>query len=148
MLTGITSLHNPHFSDQQRETFAAFERVRATVKEGAERVGRQFKGPCQRTPRTRQSIRAGLGAAGRQSREHCNTRHTVCLLERRQKTAPLCLHHSRAGVLRQQSGDPAVRASHEGNCLSRQLRILLIASDRNYSSHLLKLKKGRRRRKR
>lgn len=43
------------------------------------------------------------------SRGHatCNTRHTMCPLERRQKTA-FYMHHSEAGTCRDQSGHPAV----------------------------------------
>lgn len=39
--------------------------------------------------------------------ETCNTRHTMCPLEKRPKTA-FCMHHSEAGTCRDQSGHPAL----------------------------------------
>lgn len=81
VLTDITSLHYSHFSEQQWETFAAFERVKAIVNADTERVGRQFKGPYQRTP--------GIGHNQSELEERgwrSSTRHTTCPLKRRQRT--------------------------------------------------------------
>lgn len=67
LLTDIASVHYSHFSEQQREIFAAFARMKAIVKASMEKIGGQLKGPYQRTTETgyNQSELEGRGCRGK-----------------------------------------------------------------------------------
>lgn len=127
-------LHKSHFAEQQRETFATSEMVRATVKADTEGWGRQFKGPCPRTPEIwhRQSELGG----GHRQHQHL----THCVHSGQKALTVLCGHCPEAHIQRDQAGDSTTLAVHGGNCLSLPptFRILLVASNRNYNSNLLK----------
>lgn len=132
-------LHKSHFPEQQWETFATSEMVRATVKADTEGLGRQFKGPSQRTPEICHS-QSELGGGHRQYQHQT---HRVPSGQKAETV--LCRRCSEPHVCRDQAGDSGTLAVRGGNCLSPPptFRILLVASNRNYNSNLLKPNKGR-----